>query len=286
MTTIHIIAGPTASGKSAKALEMALKTNGVIINCDSMQIYDDLPILTAQPSADDKQAVSHVLYGSRHANFPCSAGNWRELVEPIIQKTIQNEQTPIIVGGSGLYIKALTDGLSPIPDIPDNIRAEASAMQKQLGNPAFHVELAKRDPIMAERFHAHHTARLIRAWEVLEATGQSLSEWQKMPRKKPPEDWHFEIHKIIPERNILYDRCNQRFLWMIENGALEEVVKFQTRIDNGDVKDGVPLTKALGFRHLRSYLNNEISKTEAIERAQGETRRYAKRQTTWFKHQM
>ena len=142
---------------------------------------------------------------------------------------------PIICGGTGLYIKALIDGLSPMPDIPDDVRKAAVAKQKEMGNPAFHNALAKRDPKMAERFHAHHTARLVRAWEVLEATGKSLAEWQKMPREKPPINWQFEIEKIIPNRSILHERCNKRFDWMLDNGALDQVKAFQNRIDTGDV---------------------------------------------------
>lgn len=284
--TIHIIAGPTASGKSAKALAMAAALNGVIINCDSMQIYDDLPILTAQPSSEDHQQAPHELYGVRHPQNVCSAGTWRELVQPVIESILNNDQTPIVVGGSGLYIKALMEGLSPIPDIPDDIRQAAVDKQKKLGNPAFHDALKARDPVMAARFHPYHTARLVRAWEVLEATGKSLAEWQKMPRDEPPAAWQFEVHKVMPERSVLRARCDERFLWMMDNGVLEEVEAFQVRIDSGEVENGVPLTKALGFRFLRDYLAGKLSKDEAIERSQAETRQYAKRQTTWFRGQL
>jgi len=284
--TIYIIGGPTASGKSSRAIEIAHETDGVIINCDSMQIYDGLHMLTAQPPKEDLEKAPHLLYSALHPNETCSAGNWREMVEPIIKDVLGEGKTPIIVGGSGLYIKALTDGLSPIPDIPQDVRDAAMARQQELGNPAFHEELMKRDPIMAERFHSHHTARLVRAWEVLEATGKSLAEWQKLPLIAPPEDWNFEIEVIIPERPILHQRCNDRFIWMMDNGALDEVESFSKRMESGEVHHNVPLLKALGYRELLSYIKGEMDKDKSIEKAQARTRQYAKQQITWFKNQL
>ena len=195
-------------------------------------------------------------------------------------------KTPIIVGGSGLYIKALTDGLSPIPDIPQDVRDAAMKKQQELGNPAFHAALEKRDPVMAARFHPFHTARLVRAWEVLEATGKSLSEWQKLTRLPPPEDWEFKVEVIIPERPILHQRCNDRFLWMLDNGALEETESFSSRVESGEVHNNVPLLKALGYRELLSYIKGDMKKDESIEKAQARTRQYAKQQITWFKNQI
>ena len=286
MPRIVIIAGPTASGKSAKAIEIAHAQGGVIINCDSMQIYDGLPLLTAQPSAEDRELAPHALYGALHPNETCSAGRWREMAQPLIEKILGDGQTPVICGGTGLYIMALTEGLSPIPDVPASIREAAIAKQQALGNPAFHAELTKRDPEMAARLHPLHTARLVRAWEVLEATGKSLAAWQALDRLAPPPDWDFEIHKIMPERNVLHERCNARFIQMMESGALEEVSDFSAKIDSGEINADIPLTKALGFKPLRAYLKGEIKKDEAIARAQADTRQYAKRQVTWFRHQL
>lgn len=283
---IHIVAGPTASGKSAKAMELARTHNGVIINCDSLQIYDALPILTAAPTTEDTSQIPHRLYGTLHPNDVCSAGNWREMVEPIIQEIITENQTPIICGGTGLYIKALMEGLSPMPDIPDDIRNAVVARYENDGAEAFYADLEKRDPEMAARFHVNHKARIIRAMEVLEATGRSLSDWQKEDREAPPSAWKFDVHKVMPERDILYARCNQRFEWMLDNGALEEVKDFSNRLEQGEINEGVPICKALGFKELRAYLNDELSKEDAIERAQTITRRYAKRQMTWFRNQL
>lgn len=267
-------------------MTLAAEKNGVIINADSMQVYDGLPTLTAHPSKEDKETHPHELYGALHPNENCSAGNWREMVEPLITQILEEGKTPIVVGGSGLYIHALIEGLSPIIDIPEDIRAAAGQIQKELGNPAFHAELAKRDPVMAERLDPFNTARLVRAWEVLEATGKSLAEWQEMPRIGPPENWQFDITLVMPERDVLYDRCNQRFEWMLENGALEELEEFNQAVENGDINANALLNNALGAKPLSAYLQGKMSKEDAITQGQGETRRYAKRQVTWFKHQI
>lgn len=283
---VVIIAGPTASGKSAHAMDVARERNGVIINCDSVQIYDAFPILSARPQPEEMQEIPHKLYGALHPDNPCSAGNWREMAEPIIEDALQSLQTPVICGGTGLYIKALTDGLSAIPDIPEEIRRDVNARQKKHGNPGFYALLQERDPVMAARLHPHHTARLIRAYEVIEATGRSLAEWQKDERIGPPPHWRFEIIKLMPPRDALYERCNTRFDTMMSAGALEEAADFLKKIEDGMVRNDTPAARTLGFRPLCRYIKGEISLDEAIERARAETRRYAKRQVTWFKHQL
>lgn len=283
---VHIIAGPTASGKSARAMTLARERDGVIINCDSIQIYAALPILSAQPSAADKEEISHRLYGTLSPNEPCSAGNWREIAIPVIEAVLKEGRTPIVCGGTGLYIKALMEGLSPIPDIPPEIREQAADQQRELGNPAFHEALQRRDPVMAARLHPYNTARLVRAWEVLETTGKSLADWQALPPDGPPANWHFEVEVILPERDVLYERCNTRFLQMLEGGALKEVRVFAQALEEGTYRAGTPATKTLGFTHLYDYLQGRKSKEEAITLSQGETRRYAKRQVTWFRNQI
>lgn len=284
--TIYIVAGPTASGKSARAIELAKEHDGVIINCDSLQIYDALPMLTAQPSEEDFAEVPHRLYAHLHPNDVCSAGNWRELAMPVIEEVLTQGKTPIICGGTGLYIRALTDGLSPIPDIPDDVRNAVVEKYESIGAEEFYKELEARDPEMAARFHVNHKARIIRAMEVLEATGKSLAEWQKLEREGPPEHWKFEIETIIPERETLYDRCNRRFLQMIDMGVMDQVEEFSARIERGEVNEGVPVTKALGFKPLRAYMKGQMSLEDAIEQSQIDTRHYAKRQTTWFRNQI
>ncbi|MCB1651842.1 MAG: tRNA (adenosine(37)-N6)-dimethylallyltransferase MiaA [Alphaproteobacteria bacterium] len=301
-TTIHIIAGPTASGKSARAMEIAKELDGVIINCDSQQIYDGLPILTAQPSEEDKAKIPHKLYAALDPNEVCSAGHWREIAEPLIEETLAQSRTPIICGGTGLYIKALIDGLSPMPDIPEDVRARAIEMHENWPIEDIFAAVESRDPVMAERLDSQNRARLIRAWEVFEATGKSLAVWQELPRQKPPAHWHFEIHKVLPAREELYRRCNERFEIMLQNGAFEETAAFGEKIERGEVKQGAPLTKALGFPQLWNYirLKSEQGQTSItwnsaqndpefapfLSEAQAQTRHYAKRQNTWFTNQL
>lgn len=284
--TIHIIAGPTASGKSALAIERALNLNGAIINCDSRQIYDALPILSAQPSGEDKEQAPHHLYGTLHPNDTCSAGSWREMATPLIEKLLAEGTLPIITGGNGLYIKTLMEGISPIPEVPPEIRAAAVARQLELGNPAFHEELAKRDPATAAKYHPMHTARLVHAWEVLEATGTPLAEWQAIPKVAPPDDWMFDITLVMPERETLYARCDKRFHQMMKMGAMEELEDFDKRVEAGEIDRESVIIKTVGANALRSYREGRISKDDAITLAQTETRQYAKRQTTWFKNQI
>ena len=284
--TITIVAGPTASGKSARALDIARQHNGVIINCDSMQIFDALPLLAAQPSPADIQAASHKLYGALHPNEPCSAGIWRRMAMPIIEAALDAGQMPIICGGTGFYIKALTEGLSPIPETPDDIRVRAMTEMDAVGCPAFYADLAQRDPLVGGVFHPNHSARILRAWEVFEHTGRSLLDWQREPLIGPPSDWHFDVIKILPPRDELYARCDQRFDLMLEQGALDEVAAFKARCDAGEINDSALIKKALGFAPLCAYLNGERSLSEATAQAKQDTRNYAKRQMTWLRNQL
>jgi len=284
--TIHIIAGPTASGKSALAMDIAAREDGVIVNADSMQVYTALPVLTAHPSMADRAAIPHELYGVLPPHAACSAGNWREMAEPVIARILKEGKTPVVVGGSGLYLKALIDGLSPIPDIPDDIRNRVIALQKTLGNPAFHDALKEKDPLMAARLHPYHTARLVRAYEVMEATNQSLARFQALPLLGPPLEWVFEVSLILPDRNVLNARCNARFVDMMENGAVEEAQALLKLLKNNEIPENALICRALGVRPLMDWIEGRISRDEAVEKGQLETRQYAKRQVTWFKNQM
>ncbi len=284
--TIHVIAGPTASGKSALAIQSALACNGVIINADALQVYDGLPLLTAQPSTADKQAAPHMLYGAIPPTEICSATRWTNLAVTTIKDVLAKGQTPILVGGTGLYLRTLMQGLSPVPDISPEVRDVLNARQRELGNPAFHEALSKIDPIMAGRLHPNDTQRLIRAWEVLEATGESLATWQAQPPQPPVPEWSYDVLILDPPRDVLYDRCNKRFLIMMEQGALEEVRDYDEQIKAGTVLAEGGVTQALGFRPLQAYLHSEISRETAIELGQTDTRQYAKRQVTWLKNQV
>lgn len=283
---VHIICGPTASGKSSRGLALAEKKNGVIINADSLQIYDRLPILTAQPAEEDKQNIVHRLYGFMDANMQCTAGAWRQMALIEIKSALEKNQTPIIVGGTGFYIKSLIEGLSPIPEIPETVRMVAEDLMDRLGAEKFHAALAEKDPVMAGRLHPNDRQRNMRAWEVLAHTGESLAEWQKLPKVEPDDNLIFDIEIILPEREILYRNCDARFYQMIEMGALQEVNKLDDDIMAGKVDIDAPITHALGFDALQQHVRGELDLETAIFMAQNETRHYAKRQTTWFKNQI
>jgi tRNA dimethylallyltransferase len=284
--TIQIIAGPTASGKSALAITRARLLDGEIVNCDSRQIYNELPILSAQPTEDDKAHVAHHLYGTLSPNENCSAGSWREMAMPLIEDILARGKVPIITGGNGLYIKTLMEGISPIPDVPQEIREAAVQKQKALGNPAFHEALSLMDPETAAKYHPMHTARLIHAWEILEATGKPLAYWQSLPKSAPPEGWMFDITIVMPERETLYARCDKRFVQMLDEGAVEELEAFDKKVANGKISQDSVLIKTVGANGLRAWREGRISREDAIALAQTETRQYAKRQTTWFNNQI
>ena len=284
MRTVAIIAGPTAGGKSALALDRALRLNGVIINADALQMYRDLPILTATPAADDLSAVPHRLYGTLGPNDMSSAPLWRDLALQEIRAALAAGKTPILVGGTGFYLRTMIEGLSPIPEIPDEVREAAEEKMNAIGAPAFHADFAQIDPVMAARLKPGDTQRLIRAWEVLAHTGQSLSVWQSLPKTPPPDDLVFDITLVMPDRETLYDRCDRRFDTMLKSGALEQVRDFAAALGDNDPKT-VPVTRALGFLPLREHLRGELTFAEAVEKSKADTRHYAKRQVTWFRNQ-
>jgi tRNA dimethylallyltransferase len=280
---VNVVIGPTASGKSAHALSIQ---NAVIINCDAMQSYDALHRLTAQPDNDERADVPHCLYGFLHPNTHYSAADWRTRAIHEIDKAFNKNMTPILCGGTGFYLKSLMKGLSPIPEIPDNIRKEAIALQTDLGNPAFHNLLKDKDPKTASRLDPMNTQRLVRAWEVLTHTRKPLAEWQDMPLIPPPSNYEFHVTAIIPPREKLYENINARTHIMLDHGVLDEVTSLDERIQNGEVDDEALIVKAHGFRPFRKYLNKEWALDDAIKQTQTETRQYAKRQMTWLRNQI
>ncbi len=277
-----LIAGPTASGKSAFALEIAQKKGGVIINADSMQVYRELRLLTARPSEEDEAFVPHKLYGVISAREAYSVGKWLNQVQAELEAAHKAAQMPIIVGGTGLYFSALLNGLSPIPEIPDDIREYWRAKAKELGGPALHALLAQKDPEMALRLRPSDPQRLVRALEVMEATGRSLAYWQEKPGEPLLTPQNVRRGILLPERETLYARCNTRFDLMIDQGVLKEVQAF-TQLD---LDPNLPASRALGLKPLSEHLAGKLSLQDAVDQAKSETRRYAKRQMTWFRTQM
>ncbi len=281
MNKVVIVAGPTASGKSGLALKIAATVDGVVINADSMQVYDGLRILTARPSEADERRVPHRLYGILPPSDLCSAGRWCGLAAAACQAAWNEGRLPIVVGGTGLYLRALMQGLSPIPEVPEAIRLEARSHFAALGNAAFHAALARRDPKMAARLHPANSQRLMRAWEVLAATGRSLADWQDEPPVAPLAA-QFLTFVLLPPRELLYAQCDRRFAAMIGQGALAEVHSLLSR----SLDPALPVLRALGVAELAAHLQGALSLEAAVTAAQQATRRYAKRQMTWFRHQL
>jgi tRNA dimethylallyltransferase len=280
--TAVLIAGPTASGKSAAALELAERLHGTIINADSMQVYRELAVLTARPSPAELARVPHRLYGTIPAAETHSVGSWLDQAARAIAEASDARRVPILVGGTGLYFKALTEGLAPIPDVPPEIREHWRAQSEQLGPQPLHRELAARDPTMAARLRPTDPQRIVRALEVIDATGVSLAEWQGTSAAPvlPP---HGVLRLVVaPERAPLYAAIDARFDAMIGQGALEEV---RALIALG-LDAGLPAMRAHGVRELGAYLAGASKLDEALAKAKTETRRYAKRQMTWARRFM
>ena len=277
-----LIAGPTASGKSALALQLARDRGGRIINADSMQVYRELRILSARPSLDEEAQAPHALYGHVSAAEPYSVARWlADVALALVAAAIAGE-TPIIVGGTGLYFRALGEGLSPIPPIPDDIRRHWRGEAQRLGAAGLHVVLAKRDPVMADRLEPSDAQRVTRALEVLEATGRSLADWQREPGTPLLNFAEAECLLVRPSREVLRARCDQRFDQMIAAGALDEV---RALVALGLPPDA-PVMRALGVPPLARHLAGEQSLEQAVEQAKAETRQYLKRQETWIRSKM
>ena len=275
---IKIICGATASGKSARAIHIAKAYDGVIINADAMQVYQELRSITARPSVQDELEVPHKLYGVISAKEACSVAKWLEMAKIAIDEALANGKLPIITGGTGLYIKALLEGLSPIPDIVLDVREQATKLWEEQGAQA----LQERDVIISERLKEGDKQRHIRALEVLLATGKSLSYWQEIPRDKPYPDANFDYEYIDVPRAELYARCDARFIKMLDEGGLEEV----KTLHEMKISAQLPAMRAVGVPELITYIKGEYDLKTAIEKAQQATRNYAKRQITWFKHQV
>jgi len=280
LAPVILIAGPTASGKSALALELATLFEGTIINADSLQIYRDLRILSARPDAPAMARAPHRLYGYLDAAERGSAGRWRGLALCEIDGVHRAGRLPIVVGGTGLYLRALQRGLASIPPIPAPIREEATALYRTLGGSAFREQLRSVDPVAAAHLPSADRQRLMRAWEVVRATGRPIGEWQAGTTAALP--YRFASILFAPPRDMLYAACNARFLGMIAKGALDEAAGLGAR----RLDPELPAMKAVGVPELLRHCRGEIALDDAIALAQRATRRYAKRQMTWFRHQL
>ena len=277
-----VIAGPTASGKTALAADAAEAFGGTVINADSMQIYRGLAVLTDQPGPAATSRAPHRLFGVLDAAEPCSAGRWREMALAEIRAAHGAGTTPFVVGGTGLYLRALMRGLARIPPVPDAVRRTLLARAAAAPDGALHAELRRRDPEAALRIPPGDPQRTLRALEVLEATGRPLSEWQRAAAPETNEGLRFLTILLMPPREALYAAIGARFAAMMERGALEEVAALRAR----GLDPALPAMKALGVPELSRHLDGEIAREAALSAARQATRRYAKRQITWFRHQI
>lgn len=278
--SVTLIAGPTASGKSRLALEMAERTGAVIINADSQQLYADLRILSARPSPEDEARVPHHLYGVADAADAWSVGSWSRAVAALLDDLRAQGRPALIVGGTGLYFTSLTKGLADIPEVPVEARDATLALYDGEGEPAFRQRLASLDPTAAAAIEAGDRQRLTRALAVAVATGRSLTDWQAVttPLLAPGT---YDRMVVEPDRATLYARCDRRVEAMVEHGAVEEVRALIGR----DLPPDLPAMKAVGVREFAAYLKGQSTLTEAIAATQQATRNYAKRQLTWFRNQ-
>lgn len=273
---VIILTGPTASGKTALALQMAQDVRGEIINADSMQLYQHLTILTACPSATEKAQIPHHLYQVLGDHDISSAGWWVGQAIKKINSVLDRNHIPIIVGGTGMYLRSLTDGISPIPDIPVDIREQARLLAQE---PGFYQRVVAMDPLIAGKLKENDLQRLTRAYEVKLATNRSIIDWQQ--DKPQPLPCHFEKIALAPERNWLHGRISHRLNLMIEAGALDEVKNLLAR----SVRPDSPILRAVGFKELAAYIQGKINLDQAIDLAKIATRQYAKRQMTWIRGQ-
>jgi len=277
-----LIAGPTASGKSALALALAAEVGGAIVNADSMQVYRDLRIITARPTPEDEARVPHRLYGHVDAAVNYSVGRWVADAAAALAQAGDQGLLPIFVGGTGLYFKALTQGIAAVPPIPEDVRSAVRARLAAEGPQALHAELAQRDPAVAGRLQPADRSRIARALEVIEATGRSLADWHR--EGLPPVLDETRVAKVFlaPERAEVHDRIDARFDDMLARGALEEVRALAAR----NLDPLLPAMKAHGVPWLIRHLKGEITRNQAAEGGKQDTRRYVKRQFTWFRHQL
>jgi tRNA dimethylallyltransferase len=280
---VVLIAGPTASGKSRLALRLAELRNGVVINADALQMYADWRVLTARPSVWDEARAPHRLYGVLDAADSCSVAHWRDRTMVEIEAAWRSDMLPIVVGGTGLYLRTLLQGIAAVPEIPASVRARVRLFIDQNGPADAHDWLRQIDPVMADRLAPADRQRIARALEVMLATGCSLRAYQTQPTGGLADNPQAELtcQLLLPNRAEVYARCDARFRSMIDEGALDEARALSAR----SLARSLPAMKAVGAPELMRYVRGELDLDDAIAAGQQSTRRYAKRQFTWFRHQ-
>ena len=274
---LALIAGPTASGKSGLALALAEATGGVIVNADSAQVYRDLPVLSAAPTAEERRRAEHRLYGFLDGSEACSAADWAARARAEIADIHAKARLPVLVGGTGLYIRALLDGIAPVPAIDAAVREQV----REASVEANRAKLAQLDPEAAARLKPGDKARIARALEVVLSTGKPLGHWQQQREGGIGAEVQLRPLVLLPPRDWLYARCDERFARMVDEGAINEVKALLAR----KLNPNLPVMRGIGVREIGAYLSGEIPLEQAVAAGQQATRRYAKRQYTWFAHQ-
>lgn len=280
--TVIVIAGPTASGKSALALDIARRYNGEIVNADSMQVYQGTPVLSAAPGAEEKREIPHHLYEIYHPSVNGTVVDWLERAAAAVRDVWSRGKLPVVVGGTGMYIDNLINGTTPIPEPNPEVREKVRRLAAELGQEGLYALLQKEDAAGAGRLDPNDTTRVRRAYEILLQTGISIAEWYRRPMVKKLPEAEFLVIKIIPEAQELDERCYRRFDLMMKAGALEEV-RYLLSLD---LDKNLPAMKMLGVPELAAYLIGDADLPEAVDRAKLHTRQYAKRQRTWFRNKL
>ena len=278
INTVYVIAGPTATGKSDLSINLANKINGAVINSDSMQVYKNLEILTARPSITEMKSIDHHLYGFVDGNERYNVERWCNDATKIIKKTSANNLTPILVGGTGLYINTLINGLIDLPSIPELIKIESEKILQEFGKDFLINQIKNIDPESLKEINYNDTVRLRRIWEVFESTGKKFSEWKLNKNKKFITNYNIKILLFLPDREKNYQVVNSRFVNMMKVGAVEEVKKLLEL----NLHNSLPIMRAHGVPEIMKYLANEINLEECINKGQQVTRNYVKRQHTWW----
>ena len=278
INTVYVIAGPTATGKSDLSISLAKKISGAVINSDSMQVYENLEILTARPTLSETKNINHHLYGFVDGRERYNVERWCNDATEIIKKTSANNLTPILVGGTGLYINTLINGLVDLPSIPESIKIESEKILQEFGKDFLINQIKNVDPESLNEINHNDTVRLRRIWEVFESTGKKFSEWKLNKNKKFITDYKFKILLFLPDREKNYQVVNSRFVKMMKSGAVEEVKKLLEL----NLNDSLPVMRAHGVPEIKKYLANESTLEECINKGQQVTRNYVKRQHTWW----
>ena len=278
INTVYVIAGPTATGKSDLSISLAKKISGAVINSDSMQVYENLEILTARPTLSEMKNINHHLYGFVDGRERYNVERWCNDATEIIKKTSAKNLTPILVGGTGLYISTLINGLVDLPSIPESIKIESEKILKEFGKDFLINQIKNVDPESLNEINHNDTVRLRRIWEVFESTGKKFSEWKLNKNKKFITDYKFKILLFLPDREKNYQVVNSRFVKMMKSGAVEEVKKLLEL----NLNDSLPVMRAHGVPEIKKYLANESTLEECINKGQQVTRNYVKRQHTWW----